>query len=155
MRLYINQKVFSFKDKFSVFDEHGNEKYYVEGEMFSWGKKLHLYDIYGNEIAMIHQKPISLTPKFRIYINGQKIAEIVKKVTFLSQRYEVNGLNWVTSGRLSAHNYNISDGINIIASIYKRRMSWGDSYELYIDNQQDEVVALAVVLTIDCVMFSE
>ena len=31
-------------------------------------------------------------------------------------------------------------------------MTWGDSYELNIANPEDEIVALAVVLTIDCVM---
>jgi hypothetical protein len=30
-------------------------------------------------------------------------------------------------------------------------MTWGDSYELDILNPEDEIVALAVVLTIDCV----
>lgn len=155
MQLYINQKIFSFKDKFSVLDEYGNAKYYIEGEMFSWGKKLHLYDMYGNELAMIHQKAISFMPKFRVYINGQQIAEIIKKVTFLSQKYEISGLNWITSGSFSAHDYQITDGVHTVASIHKQWMSWGDSYELYIDEQQNEVVALAVVLAIDCAMFSK
>ena len=30
-------------------------------------------------------------------------------------------------------------------------MTWGDSYELDIADQADEIVALAVVITIDCV----
>ena len=31
-------------------------------------------------------------------------------------------------------------------------MTWGNCYVLQIANPQDEIVALAVVLTIDCVM---
>lgn len=155
MKLYIKQKIFSFKDKFSVFDEYGNAKYFVEGELFSWGKKLHLYDMYGNELAMIHQKAISLMPKFFVYINGQLIAEIVKKATFLSQKYEIRGLNWITNGNFSAHDYQITAGGYIVASIHKQWMSWGDSYELCINEQQNEAVTLAVVLAIDCAMFSK
>ena len=34
-------------------------------------------------------------------------------------------------------------------------MTWGDSYELDIANPADELVALAVVLTIDCVNESD
>ena len=34
-------------------------------------------------------------------------------------------------------------------------MTWGDSYELNITNPQDELVALAVVLTIDCVLAAQ
>ena len=42
-----------------------------------------------------------------------------------------------------------------IVSISKEWMTWGDSYELNISNPQDEIVALAVVLTIDCVMAAQ
>jgi hypothetical protein len=31
-------------------------------------------------------------------------------------------------------------------------MTWGDSYELDIADTADEIIALAVVLTIDCVV---
>ena len=36
--------------------------------------------------------------------------------------------------------------------IKQKVFSWGDSYELDIADPEDEIVALAVVLTIDCVM---
>ena len=45
MKLYLKQKVFSWGDSFTVYDENGNDKYYVEGEIFSFGKKLHIYDL--------------------------------------------------------------------------------------------------------------
>ena len=38
MKLYIKQKVFSWVDRFTVFDETGADKYYVEGE-FSRGER--------------------------------------------------------------------------------------------------------------------
>ena len=51
MRLYMQEKVFSWRDRFKVWDEEQNEKYYVEGELFSWGKRLHVYDAQGREAA--------------------------------------------------------------------------------------------------------
>lgn len=39
MKLYIKQKVFTIKDKFTVKDEAGNDKYFVEGKLLSLGKK--------------------------------------------------------------------------------------------------------------------
>ena len=39
-------------------------------------------------------------------------------------------------------------------TISKEWMTWGDSYELNIANPADEILALAVVITIDCVMES-
>ena len=50
-----------------------------------------------------------------------------------------------------AHDYEITQGGHPIVSISKEWMSWGDSYELDISNPNDEIVALAVVLTIDSV----
>ena len=40
MKLLIQEKVFSWSDRFTVRDEGGNDRYLVEGELFSWGKKL-------------------------------------------------------------------------------------------------------------------
>ena len=51
-----------------------------------------------------------------------------------------------------AHDYEITKNGDLIVSINKEWMTWGDSYELSIANPEDEIVALAVVLTIDCVM---
>ena len=39
-----------------------------------------------------------------------------------------------------------------IVSINKEWFTWGDCYELDIENPEDEIVALAVVLAIDCVL---
>ena len=38
MKLYLQQKVFSIGDKFTLYDESGNERYFVQGEIFSFGK---------------------------------------------------------------------------------------------------------------------
>lgn len=38
MKLYINQKVFSWGDKFAVKNEYGEDIYFVKGEVFSLAK---------------------------------------------------------------------------------------------------------------------
>jgi len=35
MKLYVKQKVFSFRDSFTVKDEFGNDRYNVVGDFFS------------------------------------------------------------------------------------------------------------------------
>lgn len=37
MRLYMKQRVFSLRDRFTVKDETGCDRYFIEGELFSWG----------------------------------------------------------------------------------------------------------------------
>lgn len=151
MKLYIKEKVFSWGDKFSVKDECGNDKYFVEGEVFSWGKKLHVYDSTGNEVAFIKQEVWSLLPCYYVFCGNNQVAEIRKEFTFLFPRYTIDCLGWEIDGTFMAHDYQITKNGHTIVSISKEWMTWGDSYELDITNPEDEIVALAVVLTIDCV----
>ena len=154
MKLYIKEKVFSWGDKFTVKDEHGYDKYVVEGEVFTWGKKLHIYDMTGREVAFIKQEVWSFLPRYYVFCGGQQVAEIKKEFTFLFPKYSIEGLGWEIDGSFLAHEYEITQRGRSIVTISKEWMTWGDSYELNIANPADEILALAVVITIDCVMES-
>ena len=108
MKLYIKQKVFSWVDRFTVFDETGADKYHVEGEFFSWGKKLYVTDLTGHETAFIQQKVFSMMPRFFVYIDGVERAEIVKRFTFFCEKYEIEGLDWTIEGDFWTHEYRIT-----------------------------------------------
>lgn len=152
MKLYIKQKVFSFRDRFTVKDEYGEDKYYVEGEILSLGKKPRIYDMDGNELAFVRERLLAFMPKFTIEINGSEIAEIIKRFTFLRPKYYVDGLGWDVEGDFFSHNYDITDGNKTIVSIHKQFMAWGDTFEIDVQKDNDEIIALAVVLAIDAVM---
>lgn len=155
MKLYIKEKVFSWGDKFTVKDASGADKYIVEGEVFSWGKKLHVYNMAGEEVAFIKQEIWSFLPRFYVFCGGRQVAEIKKAFTFLFPKYSIEGLGWDIDGSFLAHEYEITKAGRAIVTISKEWMTWGDSYELDIASSADELVALAVVLTIDCVMESD
>ncbi len=74
---------------------NGNDKYFVEGQIISLRKKLHIFDDKCNEVALVKQRIVSFRPKFIVEINGDKIAEIVKEITFFAPKYYVAGLNWM------------------------------------------------------------
>lgn len=151
MKLYIKEKVFSWGDKFTVKDEYGDDKYIVEGEVFTWGKKLHVYGMTGNEAAFIKQEVWSFLPRYYVFCGGRQVAEIKKEFSLLFPRYSIGGLGWEIDGSFMAHDYEITRAGRLIVTIRKEWMTWGDSYELDIADPADEIVALAVVLTIDCV----
>ena len=155
MKLYIKEKVFSWGDKFTVKDASGADKYIVEGEVFSWGKKLHVYNMAGEEVAFIKQEIWSFLPRFYVFCGGRQVAEIKKAFTFLFPKYSIEGLGWDIDGSFLAHEYEITKAGRTIVTISKEWMTWDDSYELNIASSADELVALAVVLTIDCVMESD
>lgn len=152
MRLYIKQKVFSWGDKFRIYDEYGNDIYSVQGEVFSFGKKLHLYDLQGSELAFIHQKVFSFLPRYFISRGGNDIAEVVKKFTFLRHEYFVDGPGWTVNGDFFAHDYNITKDDRTVATVSKQWFTWGDTYEINIADNADTLTALCVVLIIDAVL---
>ena len=155
-KLYIKQKVFSWKDRFSVFNELGEDVYRVEGEFLTLGKKLHVYDLYDTEVAFIHQKVMSFLPRYYISRNGTDVAEVVKKLTFLKARYEVPEFGWTVQGNFTAHEYTITgSGGQDVATISKHWFTWGDTYELDVAYGADPVNVLAVVLIIDAVLAAQ
>ena len=152
MNLYIKERVFTWGDKFDVCDQYGTPRYYVEGEVFSWGKKLHVYDRSGREVAFIRQEMFSFMPTYRVYVNGQEVAQIRRQFTFFRPRYCVDGLGWDVEGNFWEHNYRVTQNGRQIVAIEKEWMTWGDTYQLSIADSANEIIALAVVLTIDCVV---
>lgn len=149
MKLYLKQKVFSWGDKFTVYDENGCDKFYVEGEVFSFGKKLHIYDLQGNEVCYIYQKLMSFLPKYFISKNGENIAQVVKNFTLFHQSYSVDGLGWDVEGDFFSHEYEIHSYSGVVATVSKHWFTFGDSYEIDIADGVNEIDALAVVLVID------
>lgn len=155
MRLCINQKIFSWTDKFSVKDTNGQERYFVKGEFFSLGRKLHVYDTSGREVALISQKLMTFLPKYDVYVNGRLLCRISREFTFFKPQYTIDGLGWIVDGDFFDHDYTITEQGRLIATIQKEWFTWGDCYVADIDNSINEIMVLAVVLAIDCVLASQ
>lgn len=149
MNLYLKQKVFSWSDKFTVYDENAEDVFYVQGELFSFGKKLHILGLNGDELCFIHQKVFSFLPRYYISKNSVDIAEVKKEITFFHQVYTVSGFDWEVEGDFWAHEYQIKCAGGVVANISKKWLTWGDAYEISIDDRFNPVDVLAVVLVID------
>lgn len=155
MKLYIEEHVFTWGDQFSVLDEAGEEKYFVEGEVFTWGNKLHIYDRDRREVAYIEQELLTFLPCYHVYIGGEDVAQVCAEFSFFTPRYRVDGPDWQVEGAFLGHEYQITKGSRGVATIEKEWMTWGDCYELNIADPAEAVLALAVVVTIDCVAESQ
>lgn len=149
MKLYIKQHIFTWGDRFTVYDEAGNDRYYVEGEIFTLGKRLHVYDLSNREVAFIRQKITWFNPRYILYRNGMEIAQVVKEFTFFKQKYTVEGLGWEVSGDFFDHEYTLTQFGRPITSVSKEWFTFGDAYEINIAEGTDELTALGVVLVID------
>ena len=152
MNLYIKERVFTFGDKFDVCDQYGQSKYFVQGEVFSWGKKLHVYDQYNREVAFIKQQLFTFLPRYQVFVGNREVASICKKLSLFWPRYYVEGLNWEVDGSFWEHQYQVTQNGRPVVAIEKAWLTWGDTYHLAIADGADEIVALAVVLAIDCMV---
>ena len=150
MKLYIKQKVFSWRDKFSVKDEHQNDRWFAQGKILSLGRKLYVYDTFGNEVAFIRQKILSFLPRYYIEIGGYEY-EFVREFKLIRPRYTIRNLDWVIDGNFFEHQYTVNNSNGEVMSIGKAWFSWGDFYELNIIDPQNELLCLCVVLAIDCI----
>jgi len=156
-KLYIRQKVFSIGDKYSVTNEMGQPVFFVESEIFTFGAKIHLYDVIGNELYFIQQKLFRFLPEYHIY-NGGILAAIVKKeFTFFSPRLNISSQfgDYTLEGNLFAMDFAIlKDGV-LIGELHKKWLSWGDSYELIIHDDNLAAFFCALAITIDHCLHNE
>ena len=152
MKLYLKQKVFSWRSRFTVKNEQGSDRYSVAGEIISLGHRLHVYNANGSHAALIRQKLMTLMPQFIVEINGHEVCRIIKEFTFFKQSYRIEGLPWHLHGDFWAHEYALMEGNRTAMRLSKKWFTWGDSYELYITNPKNELLCLCVALAVDCAM---
>lgn len=150
MKLLMEERVFTWSDRFAIRDEAGNPRYFAEGELFSWGKKLHVCDLAGREVAYIEQQLFTFKPRYAVYANGAFVGEVVREFTFFRPRYTVEGPGWDVEGDFWSHDYTVYRNGDPIVRIAKEWFTWGDCYALDIRNPADEICAMALVLAIDC-----
>lgn len=151
MQLMMKEKKFSIRDSFKIQDGDGNDKYQVVGEFLDTGT-LHIKDMAGNEVARIEQKIFALKPKFTFFVGKEKVGEIVKDMSILGTKYHITGLvDWKIKGDISDHKYSILDGKNTIVTVKKKRFALTGTYVFDIEDDANEVPALAAVLAMDYV----
>ena len=154
MKLYIKQKVFSWRDRFTIKDEHGTDVYTAVGEFFTLGKHLNVYQGTNTDcrpVGQINQRLMSFTTRFGITVRDNYIADMVRKITFLTNDYRLEGLPWRIDGDVFAHDYTLLDErSNVIMALSRAWFTWGDSYELDIADGYDPLTCLCIALAVDC-----
>ena len=153
MKLALKEKVFSLREAFQVMDEAGEPVYEVIGKLLSVGHKLTVTDMDGQEAAYIYQKVLSLVPKYFIEVNGQEEVELKGHITLFKPHYtlEAEDGKWEIRGDFMAHEYEMKQGRDVVATVTKKWFSWGDTYLLDVADDADVLPALGVMLAIDCI----
>ena len=122
MQLTIQQKVFSLREAFAIMDGEGNKLYEVKGKILSIGHKLTVSDLDENPVMHIHQKVLSLVPKYFLEPEGGEEVELKGHITLLKPHYtlELPGGDWEIRGDFTAHEYEITCGDRLVAAVVGR-----------------------------------
>ena len=107
----------------------------------------------GQEVAYIDKKILALKEKFSFFVKGEKVGEIVKDASLLGVKYHISGVvNWKIKGDIADHKYSILDGKNTIATVKKKRLALTGTYVFEIEDEKNEIPALAAILAMDYVV---
>ena len=151
MTLYIRQKVFSWRSRFSVTDGNGAERYAVTGELLTFGRKLHVTDTLGREKLFIKEKIWSFLSRYELWIDGACAATVRRDFTLFRPHYTFEGAELAVEGNFWEHDYTFFRAGEPVGRVKKAWFTWGDFYELTVDDPSLELLLLGAVIVIDSV----
>jgi len=148
MKLYVNEKIFSFHNRFYVKDENNIDVYEISSKIISLGDKTTINDMEGNKIAYIEQEILHLTPHYDVYINDKLEFKIIKKFQLFKNDYSLSN-GYRVEGKFLMLDFKVYDDNNIqIGSIKRKFISIGDKYEIEINDTRKKEVVLAIIVAI-------
>lgn len=153
MRYLIREKFFRLGEDSTILNEAGQPILEVDGKVLSLHSRLIIRDMSGNEVANVHRRLIALRPTYEISRAGQELATVRKHlISPFVDRYtiDVPGPDDLhITGSLFEHEYTITRGGQLVATVSKRWFSLTDTYGVDIAPYQDDVLILASVLALD------
>ncbi len=146
----IKQKANPLKVEYSITDE-GEKLLYTAstaGGLFS--KKIVMKDLTGAEVLVVDKGGKGLSPIYTLSIGGELKAEYAKKTGFTSNSYNFQNTMWHRGGGdFQSKDYTLFDDERDAVEVVSKLLSLGDHYTLTIEEDQDELMAIGMVLLID------
>lgn len=157
MVLYIKQKVFTLRDKYYVYNEQFQPIFTVQSEFFTIGARIHVYDMTGQELYFIEQKLFRFLPEYHIFCGGNLCAIVKKVFTFLRPRLVIQSQygDYTMEGNLFAMDFAIYHEGLPVGEIHKKWFSFGDTYELAVQDPDNAAFFSTLVIAIDNCLHNE
>ena len=155
MNLYLKEKDALMRDRLLVTDEVGKTVFRIEGKLLS--NKLTIEDADGNALATVRKKPLALTPKYAVEVEGEEIALLHKETSLMGKSfYKVEGPDWTVDGDIWDRDYNIRHNLNVIARVKPPILGSKDSYKIKIERETlNPMMVVAVAVIVDCILDEE
>lgn len=155
--LYIQQKVFKITDHYPIVDSAGKVYYQVDEEFRFFGHTVHVTRPDGSHVFTVDKEIITLLPRFVVrFADGQEI-KLRSRFSIFRKQIDIDPEHMAlrVEGNFWDRDFALYRGTQAIGSIRKGWLTWGDYYELKIDNEYYEELFIAVVLAVDCILDNE
>lgn len=144
--LTLHQKVVAMVENYEV-TEGNTLKYTAKKKIIAAGADFDVFDANGNQVALIDQKVLNMVKTYDISINGQPCGIVKKKFPAITKDMNYDARGWKLDGDALGMNFKFTDAQkNVYATVKKKLVALGDTYEINVTNPQDEL--LVVILTI-------
>ena len=155
--LYMDAKGLTlFNYKFDIKDAAGNVCYRaasVTESMITYNARIYNPD--DSEAMIIHQqkKMTFAAMNFDILApNGALVTEVLQKVHLATSEFQLPQLGLVVTGDFFSVNFTFKRGDEVVCSVRKKVLAWGDCYELeYYDPSLTQIL-LATIMVIQLVI---
>ena len=155
MRYVMRQKLLSLADNFTIKNEQEQDVFLVKGKLFSFGDKLSFQDLTGKELVFINQRLLNWSPTYELWRQAELLAVVKRELfSFIHHRFTVDvpGPNDLEAeGDFLDHEYTITRGGSVAATVSKRWFSWTDTYGIEVADGEDDVLLLATAVVVDMV----
>lgn len=149
--LYIEQKLFTLGERFSVKDESNEDVYWIEGSFMKIPKTFSVMDTRRNELAQITKKVISFLPTFYVDVAGEEQIIIRKEFTFFKARYTIEAEGIEVQGNWWDMNFEMLKHGEVVGAVQKKWLTFADHYVLSIYDEEVEALLISLIVAIDYV----
>ena len=159
-RYKILQKLLSIGDDFWIENQNGERVFKVDGKALRLRKTLFFEDMKGNRLAKIQERLLPIKETMVVEdAEGNQLAVIKKGlIAPLGDHWSVNvrgGPDLDVQGNILDHEYSISERRRKIAEVSKAWFSLTDTYGVEIDEEQNDILILAIAIAIDMMAHDE
>ena len=153
-RYKIRQKMFSIGDDFWIENQEGDKVFKVDGKALRLRKTLIFEDLNGTKLARIQERLLAIKDTMVVEdAEGNQLAVIKKGlIAPLGDHWSIvvrGGPDLDVQGNILDHEYSIMQRRNKIAEVSKKWLSLTDTYGVEIDDEQNDILILAIAIAID------
>lgn len=149
VNLTMHQKVKLGREEYEV-SVGGKIKYKASKKLLAAGADFDIVDAVGNKVALVDQKVLNMVKTFDISIHGQKCGTVKKKFPALTKDMNYDAKGWKLDGDALGMSFKFTDASkNVYATVKKKVLAVGDTYEIEVVNPEDELLVVALTIVLD------